>query len=169
MATHYRYSYGIGCTVVDEFMTIRECINQIRSLNTSMVYLNNGTRIRINDLGTRKCDEPFSRIKWNKDGTIKTIRKIFCCIYPSDKTVGLDELKNHRNRSEGYRDYWMYNPDNKDYQYFNPEDFILPEKEMNIFIRANGRIDEYRTIQEPAYMYDDMMHLMKECDAMMND
>ena len=170
--TKYRYSYALGCTIIDDFMTVRTCIEKMRKYGTSKITLNNGTKIVIHEINVHKYDEPFSRIKWNHDGSVRVIRRIFCSIYPSPKTKMLDELKEHRNNEgrngRGYRDYWMWDPDDRGYQYFREEDYILPEKVMNQFIKANEGIDEYTTIQEPAYMYDDMMSLCQMADELMD-
>ena len=40
-------------------------------------------------------------------------------------------------------------------------EYVIPERDMNLFISLNGGIDEYLTISAPYYMWSDMMNAMK--------
>lgn len=53
--------------------------------------------------------------------------------------------------------YTMYFPDVNGYSYFNEDEYVIPEHDLNLFVSLNGGIDEYQTVSVPAYMYDDMM------------
>jgi len=46
----------------------------------------------------------------------------------------------------------MFDPDYDGYQYFHEGDYCVPEREMNMFISANGGIDVYTTISVPSFM-----------------
>lgn len=134
-------------------MTIRKCIEKMREVSTKVVVLRNRTKIYIHEINANKNDY-FGTIKWNPDGSIRVIRRIFCTIEETSRTKMLDELKSNK-------DWWMYVP-NSDYNYFRENDFILPERKMNEFISANDGIDEYETISVPYYMMVDCMNMMNE-------
>lgn len=135
-------------------LKVRECINQMRKVRSHTIYLNNGTKIILREMFTDKefCIGTF---KWNEDGSWRVMRRIFCSVYPSEKTIGMDELKEK---------YWMFDPKDDGLQYFNDDDFLIPERMMNQFISQNGGIEEYRTISCPYYMMVDTMALCAEID-----
>lgn len=125
--------------------TIRKCMNEMNGLGTNKVYLRNGTLIVLTELGMRPEEGPFSRIK--KSGVV---RKICCRICPGKKTNSLEDIKRYNLYSEEeFKRYGM--------SYFGPEDYLIPEREMNAFIFANGGIDHLSSISTPACIIADMM------------
>lgn len=50
--------------------------------------------------------------------------------------------------------YTMYDSNDS---YFRENEYVIPERDMNLFVSLNGGIDKYQTVDVPAYMYEDMM------------
>lgn len=130
-------------------MTIRKAIEKARKYGGHTIYTNNGTEIIPLELGASEYDS-IGKIKMINGK--KVYREIFCEVKPSKHTRYMDVIEKHT----------MYFPDENGYSYFNQGEYVIPERDMNLFISLNGGIDEYRTISIPYYMYSDMMHLMRE-------
>ena len=130
-------------------MTIRKALEEARKYGGHTIYTNNGTEIIPLELGACKYDA-IGKIKMI-DGK-KVFREIFCKVIPSTRTRYMDVIEKHT----------MYFPDENGYSYFSQGEYVIPERDMNLFISLNGGIDEYNTISVPYYMYSDMMHLMRE-------
>ena len=81
-------------------MTIRKCIEKMREVSTNTIVLINKTKIYIHEINADKNDY-FGTIKWNPDGSVRVIRRIFCTIDETSRTKMLDELKSNK-------DWWMY-------------------------------------------------------------
>ena len=106
--------------------TIREAIAK----GSMEIVCNNGTRIQLHDR-FRDGSQAFGRIK-NIDGK-PVFRWIFFTVHKSKKT----NLSSISHRCEFDPDYYCY---------FQENDYIAREKEVNEFIHDNGGIDEYRTM-----------------------
>lgn len=130
-------------------MTIRKAIEETYKYGGRIIYTNNGTKIIPLDFGAADYDAI---------GKIKTIngkkvyRKIFCEVKPSTCTRHMDVIEK----------YTMYLPDEDGYSYFRQGTYVIPERDMNLFISLNGGIDEYQTISVPYYMWSDTMYMIKE-------
>lgn len=122
--------------------TIRQCINELRKVPTSQVFLQNGTTIYIFEKDPVMY-ESISKVRIINGQ--KILRKIFCEIEPSERTKGLEELK---------KKFWMFAP-NLEYNYFREKDYCINEREMNIFISLNGGIDYYRTLASSRLFKED--------------
>jgi len=96
--------------------TIRETIDA----GAKIVYLNNGTYFHIENMSNPGW--MFGRIK-TINGK-KVARWLLITVIANNKTD--ERAIKHRN-------------------YFNSNDFICKEKEINAFITDNGGIDNYRT------------------------
>lgn len=100
--------------------TIREAINS----GAREICLVNKTRIYLPDIG-----QGFSGIQPPKYINGKPVyRWLFCRIQENKRTKGIGDLE---NRKMGYP--------------FLPNEYIIPEREINLFISINGGIDEYFT------------------------
>lgn len=127
-------------------MKVREAIEEMRKYGGTSIYTNNGTEIFLLDLHSAE---------WDCIGKIKVIngkkiyRDIFCEIKLSPFTQNMDVIKK----------YSMYSPDDS---YFRENEYVVPERDMNLFVSLNGGIDKYQTVDIPAYMYEDMMWVF--CD-----
>lgn len=127
-----------------DVMKVREAIERIRRYGGTSIYTNNGTEIVLLDL----CNS-----EWDCIGKIKVIggkkiyRDIFCQVKPSKLTRHMEVIEK----------YTMYFPDGNGYSYFDNDEYVIPERDMNLFVSLNGGIDEYQTVSVSAYMYDDMM------------
>lgn len=130
-------------------MTIRKAIEEARKYGGRSIYTNNGTEIIPLELGASEY-ESIGKIKMINGK--KVYREIFCVVKPSARTRYMDVIEK----------YSMYSPDEKGYSYFRKGDYVIPERDMNLFISLNGGIDEYQTISIPYYMWSDMMSAMKE-------
>ena len=130
-------------------MTIRKAIEETRKYGGRVIYTNNGTEIIPLEYGACKYDA-IGKIKMI-DGK-KVFREIFCEVKPSTRTRHMDVIEK----------YTMYFPDENGYSYFNQGEYVIPERDMNLFISLNGGIDEYRTISVPYYMWSDMNYLREE-------
>lgn len=130
-------------------MTIRKAIEEARKYGGRVIYTNNGTEIIPLDYGACEYDA-IGKIKVI-DGK-KVFREIFCEVKPSKHTRYMDVIEKHT----------MYFPDENGYSYFNQGEYVIPERDINLFISLNGGIDEYRTISVPYYMWSDMNALIKE-------
>ena len=125
-------------------MKVREAIERIRRYGGTSIYTNNGTEIVLLDL----CNG-----EWDCIGKIKVIggkkiyRDIFCQVKSSKLTRHMEVIEK----------YTMYFPDANGYSYFNEDEYVIPEHDLNLFVSLNGGIDEYQTVSVSAYMYDDMM------------
>ncbi len=137
-------------------MTIRKAISEMRKVCTSTVYLNNGTKIFIQEINADKSDY-IGTIKWDENGRAKVLRRIFCTILPTSRTKMLDDLKNAKY-------VWLYNP-KEEWNYFGENDYCVPERMMNEFIIANGEIDTYRSISAPYYMMVDTLSMFDDMEA----
>lgn len=104
--------------------TIREAIDA----GVKMVYLNNGAVIYLLDVGHRQ-DTAISTVK--KINGKYVYRRIYC------------EVKGNADVS-AIRNMCMHRPD-LGVTFFNENEYLIREREMNMFINANGGIDEYRT------------------------
>lgn len=135
----------------DYNFTVRKCIEKMRRVNTRTIYLYNGTKIVLLEMNADKY-ECIGKFKWNKDGTC-IMRKILCQIIPNARTIGMDTLK---------QKYWMYDPNDNGLQFFDDDDFLIPERAMNEFICDNGGIDEYQTISCPYYMMVDTLSMLND-------
>ena len=122
-------------------MTVRECIKQMRKYGADRIFLWNGTEIRI--LETH-CDPEYSYGKIKIINGRPVMRSIYCEIKPTKHTVHMDIVQ----------DFCLYSP-TAERNYFRSDEYIVKEREMNLFIKLNGGIDEYRTISVPYYMYAD--------------
>lgn len=128
-------------------MKVRQAIEEARKYGGHILFTNNGTKITLLDLHNSE---------WDCIGRIKTIngkkvfRDIFCDVKPSKGTKHMDVIGK----------YTMYDPDENGYSYFREDEYVIPERDMNLFVSLNGGIDEYATISVPYYMY---------CDAMLGD
>lgn len=121
-------------------MKVREAIEKMRRYGEWSIYTNNGTEIFLLDLHSSEWD-CIGKIKII-DGR-KVYRDIFCEVRPSNYTRHLEVIEK----------YTMYDPNDS---YFRENEYVIPERDMNLFISLNGGIDEYKTIDVPAYMYEDM-------------
>lgn len=117
-------------------MKVREAIESMRRYGGTSIYTKNGTEIFLLDLHSNE---------WDCIGKIKTIdgrkvyRDIFCEVRPSNYTRHLEVIEK----------YTMYDPNDS---YFRENEYVIPERDMNLFVSLNGGIDEYQTISVPAYM-----------------
>lgn len=130
-------------------MTIRKAIEEARKYGGRSIYTNNGTEIIPLELGASEYDS-IGKIK--KINGKKVYREIFCEVKPSTRTRYMDVIEKHT----------MYFPDENGYSYFRQREYVIPERDMNLFISLNGGIDEYRTISVPYYMWSDMNYLKEE-------
>lgn len=105
--------------------TIREAIDA----GAKTVYLNNGTYFNIENMSNPGL--MFGRIKIINGK--KVARWLLITVIANDKTD--ESAIKHRNQ---------YVPE-LDCCYFNNNDFLCKENEINAFITNNGGIDEYRT------------------------
>lgn len=125
-------------------MKVREAIESIRKYGGTSIYTNNRTEIVLLDLRNSE---------WDCIGKIKRIngkeiyRDIFCQVKPSKLTRHMEVIEK----------YTMYFPDVNGYSYFNEDEYVIPEHDLNLFVSLNGEIDEYQTVSVPTYMYNDMM------------
>lgn len=122
-------------------MKVREAIESMRRYGGTSIYTNNGTEIFLLDLHSNEWD-CIGKIKVI-DGR-KVFRNIFCEIRPSNRTRHMDVIEK----------YTMYGPNDS---YFRENEYVIPERDMNLFVSLNGGIDKYQTVDVPAYMYEDMM------------
>lgn len=123
-------------------MTVRECIKQMRKYGADRIYLWNGTEIRILEIN---CPPEYSYSKIKIINGERIMRRIFCQIKPTKHTSHMDVVQ----------EFCMHFPEIGDRNIFRPDEYIIDEREMNLFIKLNGGIDEYRTISVPYYMYTD--------------
>lgn len=130
-------------------MTIRKAIEEARKYGRRSIYTNNGTEIIPLELGASEYDS-IGKIKMINGK--KVYREIFCEVKPSTRTRYMDVIEKHT----------MYFPDENGYSYFRQGEYVIPERDMNLFINLNGGIDEYRTISVPYYMYSDTMYMIRE-------
>ncbi len=115
-------------------MTIRECLERMRKVGAYVIYTKNGLKIT-----TETCWDPdwvMSTIKMIDGKRVK--RYIFCTIDES-KAQHLDVIKKY---------------------HIDGNDYIIKERDMNLFLNLNGGIDEYNTCAVPEYMHLDAIHLM---------
>lgn len=156
-----KYNKG-GIKMLD--FTIRKAVEEMRKVSSQTVTCNNGTTITIWEINADKMDH-IGKIKWNPDGSVKTIRGFYCAINESKKrgiaTVWKEFPKD--------RKHWLYNPklfdeDGYDQNFFHDNEYYLSEREMNGFISDNGGIDHYLTIGQYAYMMADCLALAKEAE-----
>ena len=103
--------------------TIRDAIDD----RVDCVVCTNGTRIDLPDV---RDPYPVSPPKIINGKPV--FRTIYCVILPNDRTKGMDVLKQ--------KGYWT-----KGYGIFQKTDYIIPEKELNIFISQNGGLDIVRS------------------------
>lgn len=127
-------------------MKVREAIESMRRYGGTSIYTNNGTEIFLLDLHNSEWD-CIGKIKMI-DGR-KVYRDIFCEVRPSNYTRHLEVIGQ----------YTMYDPNDS---YFRENEYVIPERDMNLFVSLNGGIDKYQTVDAPAYMYEDMMWVF--CD-----
>lgn len=126
--------------------TIRKCIEEMREVCSSDIYLyTTRTRIHVYEINPDKYDHIST---YKERGGNKILRKIFCYIESSNKTLGMRDLEKFR----------LFEP-KIDFNYFGENDYLIPERDMNIFISLNGGIDHYRTIGQHVYMMMDTMYL----------
>lgn len=118
-------------------MTVRKAIRKIRELHSHVLITGNGTEILFWDFPNSPWD-CIGRIKIGKNGE-KIFRDIFCTVNPSCATVDMEMLQK----------YSMYTPG---YGMFREQDYVIPERDMNLFLNQNGGVDVYRTFDCPAYM-----------------
>ena len=127
-------------------MKVREAIESMRRYGGTSIYTNNGTEIVLLDLHSNE---------WDCIGKIKVIngkkiyRNIFCEVRPSNYTRHLEVIEK----------YTMYDPNDS---YFRENEYVIPERDMNLFVSLNGGIDKYQTVDVPAYMYEDMMWVLHD-------
>ena len=129
-------------------MTVRECIEKMRKVGAYTIRCNNGTYINIIEIGEHP-DTAIGKIKII-DGK-RILRSILCHVSPADCT-DFSFINNKK--------YKMFDPDYTGYQYFREGVYCIPEREMNMFINANGGIDIYSTISVPGFMLSDSMALL---------
>lgn len=127
-------------------MKVREAIEKMRRYGGTSIYTNNGTEIFLLDLHSNEWD-CIGKIKVI-DGR-KVFRDIFCEIRQSNRTRHMDVIEK----------YAMYDSNDS---YFRENEYVIPERDMNLFVSLNGGIDKYQTVDVPAYMYEDMMWVF--CD-----
>lgn len=149
-------------------MTIRDCIAQMAKYSADAVYLNSGVKFVIYEMGSR-CEKNgynFSKIKYNKDGSFKCFRKILITLYDAGKSTSFEGIKGF----DIIKKYSLYDKKKKpEENYFLDNQFLVPERELNLFISYNRGINEYQTIQAPGYMYTDMMLMMDMFEDSMAD
>lgn len=89
------------------------------------------------------CDNDcISHIKYIDGKRIH--RQVFCAIYPTVSTVSMDLLKKHS----------MYIPGDP---MFHENEYVVPERAMNLFISLNGGVDKYMAFEFSSVIQDDAM------------
>lgn len=89
------------------------------------------------------CDNDcISHIKYIDGKRIH--RQVFCAIYPTVSTVSMDLLKKHS----------MYIPGDS---MFHENEYVVPERAMNLFISLNGGVDKYMAFEFSSVIQDDTM------------
>ena len=101
--------------------TIRDAINA----GSKEIHCVNGTIIKLPDIG--QGDWGIQPPKYINGKPV--YRWLFCQIQSNRNTVGLEDIANRK----------MGNP-------FMPDEYCIPEREMNMFISQNRGISEYGTM-----------------------
>jgi len=120
-------------------MKIRKCIEQLNKVGSHIVHCNNGARIY---LFVGEQDYSYSKRINGKE----VFRHIHCLVSERDKAIKIPEIEKYS------------------LIYSSGDDYILPERIMNLLINCNGGIDEYLTISAPYYMMVDTMSMMEDME-----
>lgn len=122
----------------------------MKPLSVQRIMCNNGTSIIVHDMFSPDYST-MSKVKKNKDGSFKCFRKLYVSVIPTEMrskiTKGMEVIEK----------YSLYDKKASPYDnFFLENDYMIPERDLNLFISYNDGIDKYSTVDTYAYMLADM-------------
>jgi len=121
-------------------MTIRKAIEQLQKVGGHIIHCRNGAKIYLTSMDDD--DQIMSYFK-TIDGK-RICRHIYCYISKKEGVKIIPEIDKYELKS------------------WSRENYIIPERIMNLLINYNGGIDEYQTLSVPYYMMVDTISMFED-------
>jgi len=127
-------------------MTIRKAIEQLQKVGSHIVHCRNGAKIYLTSMN----DDDQTMSQYKTINGKRVCRNIYCFVSQENGVNKISELEKYclKHESCGY--------------IFDEDNYILPERVMNLLISFNGGIDEYQTLSIPYYMMVDTMSMFED-------
>jgi len=125
-------------------MTIREVIKGLQKVGSHVIHCNNRAKIYLTSM-----DDDEQTMSYFKTINGKRIcRHIYCYISEKEGVKIIPEIDKYELKD------------------WSKENYIVPERVMNLLISCNGGINEYKTLSEPQYMIANAMSILNDMESM---